>query len=412
MERHALHSDGIYYEAGDRLWVNQYAPSTADWASAGVRLAVATEFPEGETATLTFNLRAPREFTLVLRRPYWTGGGFHATVNGEPVAVAGTAPPAADSRRRSQYRDAEPDVSSYVELKRVWKTGDVVEVALPKSLRLEPLADNPRRASLVWGPLVLAGDLGPEPEREQDPNDEARPARTPLPTAPVFVAAEQPVATWLKTVSGAAGRFRTDHVGRDPDAAARLHDVEFQPFFRLHRRTYSTYWDLFTPAEWEAKKAEYAAEAERLRKLEAATVAWLQPGEVVFERQFNYQAGEGAVPQRILGRPGRRGTTWFSYDLAVDPAHPMTLIATYYSGDRRGTPADFEIQVDGRRVAEQQLGLTDPHRFFDVEYPLPGELIRGKGKVTVRFQAKPASQIATVFGLRMIRPIPKLSPAR
>ena len=81
----------------------------------------------------------------------------------------------------------------------------------------------------------------------------------------------------------------------------------------------------------------------------------------------------------------------------------MTLIATYYSGDRQATPADFEIQVDGRRVADQEVRLSDPHRFFDVEYPIPGELIRGKSKVTVRFQAKPPSQIATVFGLRMIR---------
>src|SRR5213076_3411562 len=141
----------------------------------------------------------------------------------------------------------------------------------------------------------------------------------------------------------------------------------------------------------------------RLRKLAAATVMYLQPGEVVFERQFNYQAGEGAVPQRMLGRPGRRGRTWFSYDLSVDPAHPMVLIATYYSGDRRGTPADFEIQVDGRRVAGQEVRLSNAPQFFDAEYPIPPELIRGKEKVTVRFQAKDGSQIATVFGLRMIR---------
>jgi len=220
---------------------------------------------------------------------------------------------------------------------------------------------------------------------------------------PVFVAAERPVATWLQPVPGAPGRFKSDGVGREPDAAAGVRDVELQPFFRLHRRTYSTYWDLFTPAEWDAKKAEYAAEAERLRKLEAATVAWLQPGEVMFERQFNYQAGEGAVPQRILGRPGRRGTSWFSYDLPVEPAHPMTLIATYYSGDRRGTPADFDILADGQRVAGQQLQLAGPQRFFDVAYSLPADLVRGKTKVTVRFQAKAGSQIATVFGVRMIR---------
>src|SRR3989440_1043141 len=397
MESHALHGYGMYYEADDRLWVNLYAPSTAEWAAAGVRLAVQTDLPEGETAKLTLTLRAPREFTLALRRPYWAGSAFQARVNGQELAAASEPPRADDQRRGSQYRDAGPDVSSYVEVKRVWRTGDVVELALPKTLRIEPLPDNPRRASLMWGPLVLAGDLGPEPERRRGPTPPAPPQ------VPVLVAAERPVTTWLQPVAGAPGRFKSDGVGREPDAGGRVSDVEFQPFFRLHRRTYSTYWDLFTPGEWDQQKAAYAAEAERLRKLAAASVAYLQPGEVVFERQFNYQAGEGAQPQRILGRPGRRGRTWFSYDLPVEPSHPMVLIATYFSGDRRGTPADFGIQVDGGSIGDQQLGLSDPHRFFDLEYRLPEDLVRGKSKVTVRFQAKQGSQIATVFGLRMIR---------
>ena len=140
-----------------------------------------------------------------------------------------------------------------------------------------------------------------------------------------------------------------------------------------------------------------------MRRLEAATVAWLQPGETAVESRFNYQAGENAVPQRILGRPGRRGATWFSYDLAVEPEHPMTLIATYYSGDRRGTPADFAILIDGQQVGTEQLKFTDPTRFFDVEYQVPQQLVQGKSKVTVRFEAKTGSRIATVFGLRVIR---------
>ena len=37
MESHALHGYGIYYESGDRLWVNLYAPSTVEWQDAGVR---------------------------------------------------------------------------------------------------------------------------------------------------------------------------------------------------------------------------------------------------------------------------------------------------------------------------------------------------------------------------------------
>ena len=397
MENHALHGDGIYYEGDDRLWVNLYVPSSATWAKTGVELTMETDFPEGETAKLALRLRAPREFSLALRRPYWTGQGFLVKLNGQIVEPGQEpAPDSLDRTGRSQYRRPAYEPSSYLELKRRWTSGDVVEVALPKTLHLEPLPDNPHRLSLMWGPLVLAGDLGPEPDGHR--GEGARPA----PPVPVFVTAD-PVATWLQPVAGAPGHFRTDGVGREPDARGRVSDVDFQPFFRLHRRTYSTYWDLFTPAEWDRQKAAYAAEAERLRKLAAATVAYLQPGEVVFERQFNYQAGEGAQPQRILGRPGRRGRTWFSYDLPVEPSHPMVLIATYFSGDRRGTPADFGIQVDGGSIGDQQLGLSDPHRFFDLEYRLPEDLVRGKSKVTVRFQAKQGSQIATVFGLRMIR---------
>ncbi len=400
MESHALHGYGIYYESGDRLWVNLYAPSAADWVDAGVHLTMETTFPEGETAQLAVTLREPREFTLMLRQPYWAGESFAVRVNGEAVSAQSVREEeTSEPVRGRRYYDWPYVASSFVELKRTWHSGDTVEITLPKSLTLEPVPDNPQRAAVMWGPLVLAGDLGPERARGSVEGEGIEPP----PKVPVFVAADRPVASWLKPVSGAQARFRTDGVGREPDAVGRASDVTLMPFFSLHRRTYSTYWDLFTPAEWEEQRAAYAAEAERRRKLEAATVAYLEPGEIVFEREFNYQGGQDARPQRILGRPGRRGGSWFSFDVPVDPAHPMTLIVTYYSDDRRGTPAEFGILVDGDRVADQEQRLTEPPRFFDIEYPVPDDLVRGKDKVTVRFEARQGSQIATVFGLRMIR---------
>ena len=60
MENHALRGDGIYYESRDRLWVNLFVPSTAEWASAGVALEMRTTFPEGDTASLTLTKAAPR----------------------------------------------------------------------------------------------------------------------------------------------------------------------------------------------------------------------------------------------------------------------------------------------------------------------------------------------------------------
>jgi uncharacterized protein len=325
MESHALHGLGLYYESGDRLWVNLYAPSTAEWRSMGLGLDMNTTFPEGETATLHLKIGSPREFTLALRRPSWAKDGFSVKVNGDELKEV-------------------PKAGSYVELKRTWNTGDKVELVLPKSLRLEPLPDNPRRTAILWGPLVLAGDLGPE-------NDSPRRNRVP-PPVPVLVAADRPVADWLKPIADRPGCFRSEGVGQE-------HDVEFAPFYRLHRRTYAVYWDLLTPQDWEKRAAQLAAERERQTKLEQATVAFAQPGEMQPERDFNMQ-GEDTSPDRIMGRPGRR-------------------------------------------IGEQTVEKGGPPHFFEVEYALPAEVVQGKAKVTIRFQATNGNEIAAVFGLRMIR---------
>jgi DUF1680 family protein len=364
MESHALHGDGVYYESGDRLWVNLYAPSTAEWRAAGVKLTAETTFPEGDTATFTLSLGAPRSFTLALRRPSWAQDGFAVHINGEEVAEL-------------------PAPASYVELARTWRTGDVVEVSLPRTLRLEPVPDNPRRAAILWGPMVLAGDLGPE-------ND--FPAWK-LGAVPALVAAERPVAEWLKPIPGKPGTFRTAGVGRDKD-------IELMPFYRLHRRTYAIYWDLFTPAEWEKKSTEYAAERERQRKLSLATVGFVQPGEMQPERDFNFQ-GDGSTPDRAAGRPCRRSTKWFSFDLPVEPTRPMALVVTYYQDEWR--KRTFDILVNGQKVADQTIERGGVPHFFDVEYAVPAALVKDTEKVTVRFQATGGNEIAAVYGVRIIR---------
>jgi len=371
MESHALHGYGIYYESGDKLWVNLYAPSVAKWSAAGAQLKMTTDFPAGEHAVLQLTLARPKTFTLALRRPYWAGVGFRVSVNGKAL----TKLPAPDS---------------YVELTRTWKTDDTVELVLPKTLRAEPLPDNPTRQAVLWGPLVLAGDLGTE--AKFNPEEEAGPQ----PQAPVLVAQAAGVEGWLKPVTGKPGLFRTTGVGL-PTA------IDFVPFYRLSRRRYAIYWDVFTPQEWKKRSEAYAAEEARKAKLQAATVAFAQPGQMQAERDFNQQ-GEETAPVQTSGRYGRRGTKWFSFDLLAEQSHPMALVVTYGSDARRN--GSFDILVDGAKVGTQSTERRSPEldvRFFDVEYALPAELVRGKSKVTVRFEAAPGNEIPGVFGIRMIR---------
>lgn len=400
MESHALHGDGIYCESGDKFWVNLYVPSTAEWTEAGVSLKVVTDFPEGEWVILKMVLQAPREFVLALRRPYWAGDGFSIKVNGEAVSEDVIDPfrDVPDSGRPVPGRGGVEGSGTYVELKRLWKTGDTVELILPKELRLESTPDDPRVAAVMWGPLVLAADLGPERMRGREGEVSLDP-----PSVPVFVAADQPVAQWVKPVSGEPGHFRVTGVGRDSLGADIEMDADLVPFYRLHRRTYAIYFDLFTPSEWEEKKAEYAVEQERQRKIEKATVAYAQPGEMQPERDFNFQGSEDARVIRVVGRAGRRSGSWFSFDLPVEPERPMALVVTYYSEDRNRGPVAFDILVDGQRIGRQELTRSSPPRFFDVVYPIDPGLIREKDKVTVRFEAQEGSSIASVFGIRMIR---------
>jgi hypothetical protein len=348
-----------------------------------------TDFPAGESATLQLTVDSPKELTILLRRPFWAGEGWSVKVNGQPVpADAADATPPADGSTRRRPAASSPPVSSVVELQRTWQTGDVVAVALPKTLRLEPLPDNPRRVAILWGPLVLAGELGDEHERGRH-----KPGVNPLDEVPVFVAADRPVADWLKPLADKPGWFRTAGVGRD-------REVDFAPFYQLHRCTYGVYWDLFTPAEWEQRSAEIAAQREKQRRLEAATVGYVQPGEMQAERDANMQ-GEATEPTRLLGRPGRRGAKWFSFDLPVDPAHPLALVVDYNHDEWQ--ERTFEVLVDGVRVGQQQIERRGPLQFFEVEYPVPAEAVQGKQKVTVKFQATQGNEIGAVYGLRMIR---------
>jgi DUF1680 family protein len=382
MESHALHGHGIYFENGDKLWVNIYAPSTADWQYAGVKLEMNTDFPAGQTASLKVTPNSPKKLTLALRRPSWAGAGFGVKINGQELKNV-------------------PAAGSYVEIDRTWKKGDTVDLVMPMTLSSEPLKDNPNRMALLWGPLVLAGDLGPEESRRGRGQGFNGGPPTAPPPPPVFVTSAGSVDGWLKPVAGRPGTFRTEGVGLTTY-------VDFTPFYQLPDRRYAIYWDVFTPEAWKKETEALAAEQEKQKALEAATVAFVQPGQTQSEHDFNQQGEDtAAIPQGGRGgqmRAGRRGTKWFSFDLPVDSAHPMSVLVTYNNNEnRRGT---FNILVDGTKVGEHATDRHSPEeeiRFFDVPYAIPPSLVQGKQKVTVRFEAGDGGVISAVYGIRMVR---------
>jgi hypothetical protein len=180
--------------------------------------------------------------------------------------------------------------------------------------------------------------------------------------------------------------------------------VALTPFYRTHRRTYSVYFDVITPSEFDARVASLAAERERLRKLEAATVAFVQVGDSQPEHEFNYQSEPANRPvQRTNGRANRSGTGWFSFDLPIDPNAGTAVVVTYVN--ELGLPpasGNFQILVDGTAIATFEPNAVATG-FFDAQYAVPASLVRGKTKITVRFQSAPNGRLAPVVGVRTIR---------
>ncbi|NJD09336.1 MAG: hypothetical protein FIB01_02455 [Gemmatimonadetes bacterium] len=218
---------GLYYESADRLWVNYYAPSTAEANGLGVRLTMATSLPEGDTARLTLSLERPKRFTLALRRPFWTTDGFTFRVNGraEPLPAAETG----------------STTSTYVELTRTWRDGDVVEVVLPKQLRIEATPDKPELVALLWGPLVLGENLGPASARGTTAEAAASTNRS------VLQVGTRTPGDWLAPVAGRPGEFAFTGSGRTTALPEAVAEANFLPLYRLHNRTYSVYVYLAPP---------------------------------------------------------------------------------------------------------------------------------------------------------------------
>jgi hypothetical protein len=237
---------------------------------------------------------------------------------------------------------------------------------------------------------MLAGDLGPQPHRSED-GDGDGPA-TANTESPVLVT-DRPVAEWLKPLADQPGSFRTAGVGGA--------EVVLSPFYRTHRRIYTGYWDLLTPAENTARLKALEAERARLKKLEAATIAFVAPSSDAAAEQAHHQQGEGTTIVRTDGRAGRRGAKWFSYDLPVSGATPAVLVVTYNRDNRRAR--SFDVLVDGERVADERIPFDSESRFYDRQYALPPALVRGKTQLTIRFEATGGNEIAPVFGLRLVR---------
>jgi uncharacterized protein len=179
-------------------------------------------------------------------------------------------------------------------------------------------------------------------------------------------------------------------------------DVKLAPFYKTYDQYYSVYWDYFTNADWAARQEEYEAEKKKQKELDDKTIDNFRIGEMQPERDHNLVATEKSYVSDALGRMGReaRGGNNFVFEMKVDESVMNTLLLTYI-GDDRGRK--FDVLVDGVKIATVDWNGGRTGKFYDVEYPIPAELIKGKSKITVKIDAPYNRTAGRVFGVRIIK---------
>lgn len=141
-ENHAKYGEAIYYNDGKGVYVNLFIPSELNWKEKGVKIKQETAFPNDENVIFTISTDEAIDMPVYLRYPEWTKN-VEVKVNGKKINI-------------------KQQPSSYITVNRIWKNGDKIEVRYPMSLHLAEANDDPNKAAVMYGPLVLAGVMGSE----------------------------------------------------------------------------------------------------------------------------------------------------------------------------------------------------------------------------------------------------------
>ncbi|WP_346839552.1 glycoside hydrolase family 127 protein [Microbulbifer sp. SAOS-129_SWC] len=387
IENHSKYGAMIYAHRGDNLFVNLFIPSTLKWEEKHLTLSQRNRIPDNESTSITLDRDA--DFTLQLRYPRWVAQGALAIrINGKPYQF-------------------ESKPGSYIPIKRHWKAGDHIEVALPMHPEMEQMPDGSDYFALLYGPVVLAAKT--QPFAHEKLNYFADASRMghipsgrmcPLDQSPVFVSDNHNFLQELKRLPGNQLRFAAPKELQTSSHNKQHDNLELIPFFRLHESRYMVYWPVETPEQLAQHKQEYAeADAARLA-LAAETVDTIAPGEQQPEAD-HFFAGKETEAGIHNGRHWRHSRDWFGYQLKDPKQEAKTLRITYYGLDAGRT---FSILLNGVKLADVTLKGNKGDDFFSVDYPLPPQLQNRKApQLKLRFRAAPGSIAGGIYGIRLLR---------
>lgn len=221
-ENHAKYGEAIYYHHENTLFVNLFIASRLNWKEKDVQVTQETSFPNSDKTTFTIETTRKQPFTLNIRYPSWAKQGAIVLINGKKVNVKQSA-------------------GTYIALNRIWQNNDRVEVTFPMELSAQATNDNPDKVAFLYGPIVLAGEMGtvnmvsPAPYSNPTLYNDYYTYNYNVPQNLIKKVGidKGNLANEIKPLEAKSLTFKTVKEG-----------VTLKPLYDIHRERYVIYWDL------------------------------------------------------------------------------------------------------------------------------------------------------------------------
>lgn len=375
MENHARYGEMVYsHRADEELFINLFIPSVLTWGKTKVEQINA--FPAEEGTSIIVSPDKPRKFTVSIRVPEWTENML-VSVNGKEVNAV--------------------EEGGFLKVTRKWTEGDKIEVSLPMSLRAVSLPDKSDNYSFMYGPVVLAAEIGRQEQMGMYADDSrgghiASGRQIPLQEMPVIVGKKEDIISNISKVEGKPLTFTL--TGTAPE---KYKEMTLVPFSSLHECRYMVYWPVVSEEQWKTRlEQQEKAEKERIA-LERVTADKVTCGEQQPESD-HFVKMENSVNGDHNGRHWRmaRNNGWFSYVLNTrgDIVQNLRITCT----GREGSEAT--VIMNGVEAGTFRSSAANQEEIHLVSVP---DSLRSADTLTITIRSSSEKATPMIYEVRLVK---------
>lgn len=382
IENHAKYGEMIYAHAENALLVNLFIPSRLNWQEKQVQVTQETQFPEESATHLTIRANSATEFSLRLRKPQWLATETPKVyLNGKPL---------------KRWREQD----GYLCIFRKWEDGDRIDLELPMEVYTEQLPDKSNYFAFLYGPLVLAADLGKEGisgvfADESRGGHIAQGDVIPLKDIPIVVGDAAHLNDHLEPIPDRPLRFELG--GLSP-----ADKLEMMPFYQLHESRYILYFPQANEQELQRIQQKLAMRESAIRKLDSISVDVVACGEQQPESDHFMEQGD-TWSGYMYDTHWREGPGSFSYQMRNEEAGAQYLYMQYLDIDVNRA---CRVYANGREIGQIEGNGESSQQLKAEVLKLPANLIQEK-VLHIKVEGRDNAWMMKVAQLRLLTQKPQ-----